>query len=226
MRTTSRIVILLVALCGTATAPGVRAAGNGEPTPPAAAARYRVDKGRSYIVATAGRAGVMGFLGHEHGVLATAWSAELDYDEQAPEHSSLAVEVSSVNLIVDTEAARKRARLGSGPGADDVAEIQARMLGPTLLDADDHPWIRFRSDRVEALEPGKLRVHGEFTLLETTRPVQFETTVRQVEAFTLFVAQFQIRQTDFGIQPVSIGGVVKVADEVKIRIALWTLPPE
>jgi len=183
-----------------------------------------VDTARSYIVARTGRAGVLGFLGHEHGVLATEWTAEVSYDAAAPERSSISVAVTAARIVADTAEARRRARLaGDGPGAEDVVEIQSRML-EQVLRVDEYPLVEFHSDKVESRGTNRLRVSGPMTLAGATRPVQADVWVRHIEGLMLFSARFEIRQTDFGIEPVSVGGVVKVADEIEIRFELWTRP--
>ena len=198
-------------------------AGSGAGAAGAASAPLQIDMTRSYIVAKAGKAGVLGFLGHKHGVLATAWEAEVSYDAGAPETSSIAVVVTAAQLVVDTEEARRRARLVTdGPSETDRPGIQSRML-EEVLDVERHATIQFRSDRVEARGDNRLRVHGQMTLAGATRPVEADVWVRAMEEFTLFSARFAIKQTDFGIDPVSIGGMVKVADEIEIRFELWTL---
>ncbi len=186
-----------------------------------------VDTARSYIVATTCRAGMLGFLGHEHGVLATGWQATVRYDPEAPERSSIEIVDSALELVIDTETARRRARLKQeGPNETEIPEIQTRMLGPEVLDTEQHPLLEFRSERVEARGDNRLRVHGQLTLLGISRPVKVDVWVRKIQQFRLFSGQLEIKQRDFGIDPISMGGVVKVADKVKIRIEMWTLPQE
>lgn len=188
------------------------------------APRLRIDTERSYLVAVTTRAGALGFLGHEHGVLAPEWEAEVRYDPADLASAQASVSVAVPALLVDTEMARRRARLGEGPSSDEVDGIRERMLGADQLDADSHPAIRFVSETVEMVDPLHLRVSGTLTLHGISRPVETVMTVRPIEQFLLFHGELAIRQTDFGITPVSIGGVVKVGDEVRIRYAIWTLP--
>ena len=184
----------------------------------------RIDNERSYLVAVTTRAGVLGFLGHEHGVLSPEWTAEVRYDPADPASARASLSVAVPKLLIDTEAARRRARLAAaGPSDDELVEIHDRMLGPDQLDAAAHPRLSFVSEVVEPLDPARLRVQGQLTLHGVTRAVETVMTVRRVEEFLLFHGELSIRQTDFGITPVSIGGVVKVGDEVQIRYAIWAI---
>jgi polyisoprenoid-binding protein YceI len=65
------------------------------------------------------------------------------------------------------------------------------------------------------------RVSGDLTLHGTTRPAIAEVT-RQDDAY---VGTARIKQTEFGIRLIKIGGgVVKVMDELDISIRLYTVP--
>ena len=180
-----------------------------------------IDLARSYFVAVTGKAGIFGFLGHRHGVLATEWEAEVDWRPEARESSTVSITVNSAALVIDSEQARRRARLGSGPGEEDVAEIQAKMLDDEHLAAERHPIITFRSTEVEERGDRRLRVHGQFAMLGVDNPVRVDVDVRTIQDYTVFAGEFEIEQRDFGLEPESIGGVVKVSNDVKILFELW-----
>lgn len=212
--TSRRIAIMVPAIMGLIAAPGARVG--------AATETLEIDMERSYIIASTGKAGMLGFLGHRHGVLATEWTAEVNYDADAPENSSITIVIATAKLVIDTDEARRRARLAEdGPNESDLPGIQTRML-EEVLDVEQHVTIEFRSERIEVRGDNHLRVHGAMTLGGTTVPVTAEVWVRAIGGLTLFSARFEIKQTDFGIQPVSSGGVVNVADKIEIRFELWT----
>src|SRR5690349_23925122 len=61
-------------------------------------------------------------------------------------------------------------------------------------------------------------VAGKLTIRGTTRPVTAPVAV-SVDGSTLkATGKFSFKQTDFGIKPISVGGVVKVKDELTIKI--------
>lgn len=216
-RTSRRIAIVVPAIVGLISGPGARVAS-------AAPAPLEIDMARSYIIASTGKAGMLGFLGHRHGVLATEWTAEVHYDAAAPEAASIAVVITAAKIVVDTEQARRRARLAEdGPGESDLPGIQTRML-EEVLDVEQYATIEFHSERIDVRGDNHLRVHGAMTLGGATVPVSAEVWVRSIGGLMLFSARFEIKQTDFGIQPVSSGGVVNVADKIEIRFELWTVP--
>ena len=94
------------------------------------------------------------------------------------------------------------------------ADVQARMLGPEVLDTAKYPDITFTSTSVEPAATDQWKVTGRLTIRGQTRPV----TISAVRQDGHYRGSVEIRQRDFGIDPISIaGGTVKVKDQVKIE---------
>ena len=177
----------------------------------AAAVRYALDPAQSRLEIHVGKTGLFGFAGHEHLVVAGALQGHASFD---PER----IADSTVELTVDARALRVT---GQGEPADDVPKVQEAMLGPTCLDVARFPTIRFVSTAVAeagAAGPGgrDLTVRGELTIHGVTRPialqVHLDVSADRLEA----TGRTTLRQTDFGITPISKAGVVKVKDELGV----------
>jgi polyisoprenoid-binding protein YceI len=123
-------------------------------------------------------------------------------------------------MKIDVTVATKQVKVTDPEVSEkDRAEIQSTMLGPKVLDAEKFPQIRFHSSRVEPLGPQRYRVTGELELHGTTRPLSFDVTGGPDH----YQGKTKFKQTDFGIQPVSVaGGTVKVKDEVEIEISVYS----
>ena len=94
------------------------------------------------------------------------------------------------------------------------ADVQARMIGPEVLDTQKFPSIAFESTMVEAAGADRWNVTGRLTIHGQTRSIVFAAT----RAGGRYRGAVTIRQRDFGITPISIaGGTVKVKDELKIE---------
>jgi polyisoprenoid-binding protein YceI len=172
-------------------------------------------------------------------VLAGATSVRAERRSIDPEHSTLEVLVDKSGLfsafadnhvirapiehgLIDTEgqpAVELTIRtadltvLDPRMSADKRAEVAERMHGPDVLNSAQHPTIRFVSTRVTSEGPGRWRVTGELTLHGVSRSVSGLVTLRDGH----YRGTVVVRQTDFGIRPISIaGGAVKVKDEVRI----------
>ena len=86
-----------------------------------------------------------------------------------------------------------------------------------VLESDRFPEIRFESTSVHRLAADQWKVEGNLTLHGQTHPVVAEVH----RAGSRYEGRSTIRQTDFGIQPVSVaGGTVKVKDELAIEFSI------
>jgi polyisoprenoid-binding protein YceI len=95
----------------------------------------------------------------------------------------------------------------------DRQEARTRMLGPEVLEAERFPDIRFRSVAIQTGDADRWSVRGELEVHGQTRPV----TVTVVRAQNHYKGSTSLKQSDFGITPISIvGGTVKVKDEMTI----------
>jgi polyisoprenoid-binding protein YceI len=114
-----------------------------------------------------------------------------------------------------------------------VPDRDGHLKSPDFFDAANHPDITFKSTKVEKAGKGKLKVTGDLTIRETTKPV-----VLMVEGPTAPVkdpggnlrrgltATTKINRQDFGLKwskMVEAGPVV--GDEVKIEIEAELVQP-
>jgi polyisoprenoid-binding protein YceI len=170
---------------------------------------YTLEAAHSRLTVHVGKAGLFGFAGHEHEVVAGALRGTATFDPVRPLQAS-------VDLTFDAGALRV---LGQGEPPEDVPQVQAAMVGPTCLDAGRFPTVRFVSRSVTgAAGPngGDLALRGELTLHGVTRPltirVHLDVSGQTLEA----TGSTMLQQTAFGITPISKAGVVKVKDELTL----------
>jgi hypothetical protein len=170
------------------------------PTVALGAENRPIDAERSTLTVFAYKAGLFSAFADDHVIRAPIASGSLSPD--AP----LAVEISvrSANLTV----------LDPKLPADKRAEVQARMLGPEVLDSGRYPDITFTSTAIEPAGADRWTVTGRLTIRGQTRPTTFSVVRREGR----YRGTAALKQRDFGIQPISIfGGMVKVKDEVKVE---------
>lgn len=104
--------------------------------------------------------------------------------------------------------------LDPGLAPDRRSEVQARMLGPEVLDAATFPDITFTSTSVEPAGTDAWNATGRLTIHGRTRTVTVHATAQGGR----YHGSVNLRQRDFGIEPIRIaGGTVKVKDELKIE---------
>ncbi|MCH7824393.1 MAG: YceI family protein [Acidobacteria bacterium] len=185
---------------------------------------YDVDYERSTIVAKLKKGGLLRFLAHEHGVVPGEWSAEVVFDPGDSRRSRIVVQIEAASLIIDTPAARELAAVDpDGPNDEDLAKIRAKMLSDEQLDVVAFPAIRFETTRLRLVDD-RLELYGELTIHGVTREVDVETQLRLEGDAWVVRGSLTIEQKDFGIEPVSIGGVVKVANAIEITFEIYAVP--
>lgn len=194
----------------------------------AQAVNLAVDRSRSYIVATTHKGGFLSAFGagHEHGVLATEWSAEACIDPEVVSASRAAVIIPTASLRIDSLEARKLAGLEpGGPNPSDVITIQQKMLGPKLLAAASYPRIRFQATEVRRNGENSLMLKGPLTIRGITRNISAPVSVSTPGANTYrFEGKFQVKQTDYGMKPESVAGAVTVKDQVDVHFVIVATP--
>jgi polyisoprenoid-binding protein YceI len=167
------------------------------------AAESAIDVEHSTIRIHVGKSGLFSAAGHEHWVLAPIAEGTL---EEGPSSSfSFRVESRQMKLEEDKSLS-----------AEQQAEVE-RTMQTQVLESEKYPDIRFRSTSIKPASPDTWVVDGELSLHGQTRPVS--TTVRKQE--NAYVGRCQIKQSDFGIQPVRVaGGMVRVKDELDIQFSV------
>jgi len=163
------------------------------PCPVLARARS-IDPVRSKVTVHVGKTGLFSAAGHEHGVVAPI--AEGAVDDSQTSHVWFRVEAARLTVL---------------PEKDQEA-VQSTMQR-SVLESPRFPEIRFESTSIHKIDNGKWRVVGNLTLHGKTASI----TVDVHNDGDAYLGESRIRQTQFGIQPVSVaGGTVKVQDELKI----------
>lgn len=179
----------------------------------------RVDHERSSVVAITGKGGVLGFLGHRHAVLATGWSAEIHYDPERPDDTRVDVTIPIQELEIDSPEALRAAGLDpeGGPSDEDLREIRDKMVGAAFLDAEEHPDITFRTVAARRAY-GRMVVGGPLSIRGRSRNKNVTLVLEPREDGYRVTGSFTVAMTAFGMQPESVAGVVRVADDVDVRL--------
>jgi polyisoprenoid-binding protein YceI len=166
-------------------------------------AAQAIDAARSKITIEVKKGGFFSAFGHDHTVTAPIAEGRVDRSENA--FVTLRIESGALRVLDPELSPEKR------------AEVQKTMLGPDVLDVNRFPEIRFASTRIQASGTNAWNVQGELTLHGLTRAVGFPIELRG----GFYRGVVKLKQTDFGIQPVSVaGGTVRVKDELRIELEI------
>lgn len=159
-----------------------------------------LDTEHSRLTVLVGKTGFFSGFAHEHEISAPIAQGE--------------VELSSPASVAFTVQAGKLTVVDPGESDSDRADVQKTMLGPTVLDAEKFPEIRFVSENVEQLGDARWKVHGRLTLHGQTQAVVLETTLEKGH----YRGSATLLQSNFGITPIRLaGGTIRVKNEVQVK---------
>jgi polyisoprenoid-binding protein YceI len=149
------------------------------------------------------KSGFFAAFAHNHVITAPVAHGTVDRQRMSAE-----IVVATKDMkVVDPEVSEK-----------DRAEIQQTMLGPKVLDAEKFREIRFQTSHVQEIGPQRYRVSGTLELHGTSKELGFDATGSPDH----YQGKTRLKQTNFGIQPVSIaGGTVKVKDEIELEFDIY-----
>jgi len=180
----------------------------------AAGTRLEVDPTKSDILAVARRDGVLSFLAHDHAILATKWTTDVCLHSDT--RAKVKVRVETNSLLIDTSDALAKANVESKISSSDRNSLQQKLMSARFLNAAQFPVISFESSSVQKQSASQWIMTGQFNLHGVSHPI----SVQIQQQGERLAGTFQIKQSDYGIEPESIAGVVKVKDEIEIRFNL------
>ncbi|MBZ5677893.1 MAG: YceI family protein [Acidobacteriia bacterium] len=161
-----------------------------------------IDVQRSTITIHVGKAGLLSAAGHDHTIAAPISSGTIR--ESADPHVEFTVDTAKMMVMPDPKVDAKT-----------QAQIQKDMEEMTL-ETTRFPQITFSSSRISKLADG-WKVDGDLSLHGVTKPVSLAVK----KAGDSYTAHTAVKQTTFGIKPISIGGLIKVKDEVELDFAIF-----
>ena len=202
MRTQLRSMVVLIAAAGLTAAAQT-------------SQEFRVDPASTSIIVQVGRAGLFAFAGHNHEVAVPVVEGRISLNSADPSRSRVALQFDAKALKV----------AGRGEPAGDVAEVQRTMLSDRVLDVARYPTVTFESDQISVQKRSadglSLRVDGRLTLHGVTKPLSMPVAVRLDGNRMTASGQATVRQSEFGIRPVTAaGGTVRVKDEVGVTFSI------
>jgi polyisoprenoid-binding protein YceI len=192
----------------------IQAARGASPAAPGPAP-FEIDSTRSRAVIQVGKSGPFSFVaGHAHEVVGSTLTGVIGFDRDAPAQSTVRLEIDARTLKVTAK----------GEPPEDVPKVQEVMQSAKVLDVARFPSIRFESTNVTVKSRTSatldLIVAGRVTLRDVTHAVTAPVrVVVEKEALTAD-GTFSIKQSDYGITPISVAGAVAVKDVLAISFTV------
>ena len=180
----------------------------------AAPRTYVVDPAASSVRVQVGKSGAFSFAGHTHVVAAPVLSGQVVADAADLGASRVSLTFEAGALLV----------LPEGEPAGDPPKVEAAMRSARVLDVAAFPTIAFKSQRVSGRAAGAaaydLEVLGDMTIHGVTRPLTLPVHVELAGDTLTASGQATLRHDLFGMQPVSVAGVVKVKNEIGVTFRI------
>jgi polyisoprenoid-binding protein YceI len=179
---------------------------------------FVIDPAASSAVVTVGKTGLFSFAaGHVHEITSPL-KGTVELDTADPARSTIRMEIDAKGLVVDPKNEPPK----------DVPEVQAAMLSDKCLDVAKFPTILFQSRALFVSKhtdtSWELTAAGAFTLHGVTKELTFPITAALAGDKLTAQGKFEFKQTDYGIKPISVGGVVKVEDKLAISYSVVAKP--
>jgi len=180
------------------------------PLPVAAQAEGGAGDSVVYVVSPAsrlevktGKAGLFGFLGHDHVIRARAFSGRAVYYPGTPAASHVEITVPAESLEVLTP-----------PDTEEIRKVTAAMR-TEVLQVDRFPQMTFVSRSLVPSDSG-FRIELEVTMHGAARTVPVDVKVEMGGDTVRATGGFSVKHSDFGMRRFrgGPGGSVKVADRV------------
>jgi polyisoprenoid-binding protein YceI len=181
---------------------------------PLVAQEKTIDTQRSTITIHVGKSGLLSAAAHDHNINAPISSGSISSGVIS---SGANLESGAPHIEFRVETAQMTVKPDPKVDAKDQATIQTHMEEMTL-ETKKFPEITFRSSRVQKMGDGQWKVDGDLSLHGVTKAVSL--TVKQTGG--AYTTHTVLKQTDFGIKPISIGGgIIKVKDQVEIDFQIF-----
>ncbi len=162
------------------------------------AADKTIDVTKNVLTIHVGKTGAFSMAGHEHWVDAPISHGQLTEGPGAK--VEFTVDARSLKVRPDKEPAK------------DLPKVQETMQRE-VLESERYREIVFHSTRVSSTGGQSWQVTGALTLHGVSKPVAVEVRGQG----DIYTGSARIKQTDFGIKPISAGGgTVRVKDELEI----------
>jgi polyisoprenoid-binding protein YceI len=196
-----------------------------EPTVPApaptvdlrGATLYEVSAKDSDVRILVYRAGTLSRLGHNHVMTAAGLTGRV-WINPALAKSGLELSFPVEQLVVDDPAARKASGDEFPPDipAADREGTRKNMLRAEVLDSERFRDIKLTSVKVSGTQSAP-QIRVRVTIKDASREIDVPVKVAIEGSRLTASGEFELKQTDFGIKPFSVGlGTLQVKDELKV----------
>jgi polyisoprenoid-binding protein YceI len=175
--------------------------------------RYEIDARGSRLIISGVATGLLSAMGHNPVIAAREVTGEVCFSAETLTATDVRVRIRTATLMVTNTVSDK-----------DRREIE-RTMKEDVLQTAQHPEVVFEGSKaaIDRSADGRLRAQldGSLALHGVTQPLRVSAQIFALGESFRAQGSFEIRQTDFGIQPVSVaGGALKLKNELSCAFDL------
>jgi polyisoprenoid-binding protein YceI len=174
---------------------------------------FLIDRVGSRFTVQAFATGLLSSFGHNPTIGILDFDGQLDFTPETYENASLRLTLRTTSLeVLDEMKSSDRQKLEQAMNED-------------VLDVAHFPTARYESKKIALQKVGGdlfvAHVDGQLSFHGVTEPQALEARVTDMGAMLRISGEFSLRQSDYGIKPVSFaGGALRLKDELKFKFEL------
>lgn len=189
-----------------------------DPNRKASGDHYDISTDESLVVVRVYRSGRLATMGHNHVLSTQVIQGTITLDQSMKSaQASARIPVDTFN--VDDPALRLDAgpEFASVPSPSAISGTRRNLLGPSVLDAESHPYLSLSLSAPVDLAAEKASLPIAITLKDETRVVPTRVRYTYSRDRLSLSGELRLSQTEFGMTPFSVlGGALAVRDELEI----------
>jgi len=189
------------------------------------AGEYRIQPGASELRVFVYRGGLFSALGHNHVISSTQLTGSVRIGP-VPEMTRLEIALPLESLAVDLPGQRREA---GGDFAGELDENQRagtrrNMLGPELLDAASHPYLRLSGEGIR-VTPDGLLVTVLLEIAGRQSELELPAAYRVNNDMLIATGASSVLHSDLGLEPFRVAfGTLRVRDRIEFSYRIVAHP--
>ena len=181
--------------------------------------KFKIDAAASRFTVQAFATGLLSAFGHNPTIAMRDYDGEIQFNPDTIDNASVRVTVRTGAMEVVDEMKN-----------DDRKKLEQTMYDQ-VLEPNRFPTAVYESKQMtvqkDSAEQWRVHVAGELSFHGATQSHSFDARVNHMGTTMRIVGEFPLRQSDYGIKPVSFaGGALKSKDEVKFNFQMVARPQE
>lgn len=181
--------------------------------------KFKIDAAASRFTVQAFATGLLSAFGHNPTIALRDYDGEIQFNPDTIDNASVRVTVRTSAMEVVDEMKN-----------DDRKKLEQAMYDQ-VLEPNRFPTAVYESKQItvqkDSAEQWRVHVAGQLSFHGATQSHSFDARVNYMGTTMRIVGEFPLRQSDYGIKPVSFaGGALKLKDELKFNFQMVARPQE